>query len=781
MVPRPSLWLLPLFVCCAAFAAPALDGPVPDSVPRPPAEPPPEEWRFKADLSRPMAGDYDVRKLMAGRSPWLTNRISRCFFGPTKRPPHNRDELMDDVDYYPDAYLDRLAREGVNGLWLTIEFADFSRELTGALPDGAERRIAKLRRTVEKCARHGIKVWIFCIEPIELDFRRSPLALKHPDWIGCTYDNLMGTMCASHPGVQRYIEETVRGIFAAVPGLGGIINITNGEKTTSCLSICGMDSHPCRTLCPRCRGVPLHKLHHRVVRPMVRGIRAAGSDAEVISWIYRHPNPLYKRWIEEAAATMPDGVILQCNFEDGAFATQEGRWRKATDYWIAEPGPSMAFDRVAEAAGRGGRRISAKIQLSCSHEIATIPVLPVPGLMYRKYKGMRERGVADAMLCWYFGSAPGLMNRAAGLLAYDDFAEGEDAFLERLARFDWGDDAERMARVWKACSDGFAEYPLSNMIQYYGPYHQGVVWPLRPDIEMRPLGDSWVSGQPAGGDLAGECLEEFTIGEAARLARRMYDKASRAEDDVAFLERKYAADADRMKDLGLVRALQSHFEAGRDFFEFYIARRDAVFSSRSGDAAAARRSICAMKEIVSREMELTRRMKALCLADSLLGYHSECESYIYYPEYFDWRAATLVRSLARLGEIEGEVSAGRGYPLSPLERAAPVFPARLDDTGRLVLEGEAKGSGTVTLWLYDLCGTQPARRYDVEPSGGRFSLAIPPSEWDGDPRLRPAWLQIHQGCSYFGDSWQWPAHPPFKWRWKQRDLLGFHSARIVVK
>ena len=78
---------------------------------------------------------------------------------------------MDDVDYYPDAYLDRLAREGVNGLWLTIEFADFSRELTGELPDGAERRIAKLRRTVEKCARHGIKVWIFCIEPIELDFR----------------------------------------------------------------------------------------------------------------------------------------------------------------------------------------------------------------------------------------------------------------------------------------------------------------------------------------------------------------------------------------------------------------------------------------------------------------------------------------------------------------------------------------------------------------------------------------------------------------------------------
>ena len=35
-----------------------------------------------------------------------------------------RDELMDNVDYYPDQYLNRLAHEGVNGLWLTIEFRD---------------------------------------------------------------------------------------------------------------------------------------------------------------------------------------------------------------------------------------------------------------------------------------------------------------------------------------------------------------------------------------------------------------------------------------------------------------------------------------------------------------------------------------------------------------------------------------------------------------------------------------------------------------------------------
>jgi len=771
---------LPFCILLGAQAASLPCGPVPESVPPPPAEPPPESWRFREELSVPMSGDYDVRRLMAGRSPWLTNRISRCLFGPIKRPPHNRDELADDVDYYPDAYLDRFAREGVNGLWLTIEFRDFSQELTGDWPDGASRRIAKLRRTVEKCARHGIKVWLFCIEPVAVDLRRDPLAFRHPDWIGCTYDGRMGTMCASHPEVRTYVENTVRDVFSAVPGLGGIINISDGERVTSCLSIYRIDSHPCRTLCPRCKGVPLHELHHRAVVPMVRGMRSAGSGAELISWIYRHPTPLLQPWVEDAAATVPDGVVLQSNFEDGVFARQEGRWRIGNDYWIAAPGPSMAFVRVAEAARRGGRRIAAKIQTSCSHEIATIPVLPVPGLLYRKFKAMREQGVTDSMLCWYFGSAPGLMNRAAGMLAYDDFAEGEDAFLLKLARLDWGEDAERMVRVWKACADGFSKYPLSNFVQYYGPYHQGVVWPLRPDIEMRPLGRSWVSGQPAAGDMAAECLGDFTIDEALRIASGMCREIDRVGGDIAFLERKYAGDVERMKDLGRVRALQHHFTAGRDFFKFYHARRDAVVGSRMGDLPAARRAICIMKECVTREMELTRRMKELCLADSLLGYHSECEGYSYHPVYLDWRLPTLERSLERLGEIEAEIRSGRDWPFSPLERAAPTFPAHLDGRGDLVLEGEAKGRGTVTLWLFDLCGTRKALRYDVEPKNGRFSAVVPSEDWDGDVRLRPAWIQIHQGCSYLGDSWQWPEHEPFEWRWHHRDLLGFYSARIVV-
>lgn len=42
----------------------------------------------------------------------------------------------------------------------------------------------------------------------------------------------------------------------------------------------------------------------------------------------------------------------------------------------------------------------------------------------------------------------------------------------------WGSDAERIAKIWGAYAEGYSHYPLSNGMQYYGPMHAGVVWPL---------------------------------------------------------------------------------------------------------------------------------------------------------------------------------------------------------------------------------------------------------------------------------------------------------------
>ena len=159
----------------------------------------------------------------------------------------------------------------------------------------------------------------------------------------------------------------------------------------------------------------------------MRGIRGAGSDAEYISWFYQpYVRPDRAQWSADVARHLPDGVTLAYNFESGAIRDQLGRFRNGGDYWLSYAGPAEGFRQVAEAGLECGARIGAKIQVGNSHEVATVPFVPVPGLLYRKYKAMKAAGVSTVLQCWYFGNYPGVMNKAAGELSFDDFSEDED-------------------------------------------------------------------------------------------------------------------------------------------------------------------------------------------------------------------------------------------------------------------------------------------------------------------------------------------------------------------
>ena len=58
-----------------------------------------------------------------------------------------------------------------------------------------------------------------------------------------------------------------------------------------------------------------------------------------------------------------------------------------------------------------------------------------------------------------------------------------------------------------------------------------------------------------------------------------------------------------------------------------------------------RASLGQMEGIVCEEIENTKAMKELCLQDSRLGFHSEAESYLFFPAKLDWRIGLLQKLL----------------------------------------------------------------------------------------------------------------------------------------
>ena len=580
------------------------------------------------------------------RKPFIKARISRCFFGPINRPPKNRDELMDDVDYYPDPYLNRMAHEGINGLWLSIQFKDLCR--TSVVPEfgaNVERRLAKLRKTVEKCRRYGIRIYLYANEPAAWDFRTSAVQ-RHPELAS----TLAGwkekqLFCPWSEAAQKHLYEATRGIFLAVPHLGGLINITHGENPTTCLSSVDATDNG-RPECPVCAKKEPWEVIRATLSPMAKGIHDANPDADLIAWFYMsQEHAELADWVYEIPKHLPENVTLQFNFESGVVKEVFGRGRKGGDYWLSTPGPSPRFERVARLTQKAGSSLSAKIQTGCSHEVATVPFVPTPGLLYRKFRALHELGVTRVMLCWYFGNYPGVMNKAAGELSFEPFPKTEDGFLHELASTEWGKHADEVVHAWRLFAEGYGYFPLTNYFQYWGPMHDGVVWPLmlRPqDVGLAP---TWLIASESthlpfapSGDRIGECLaQSHTLPEAIELCRAMSDRWDHGVAILRPIQADPAISAQRRLDIGVARALGIQFRSGLNILRFYDLRERMVRDNPAKQLATLKE----MRSIVEAELKGGEELIELCRRDSRLGFHSESEGYKYFPEKIRWRMNQL--------------------------------------------------------------------------------------------------------------------------------------------
>lgn len=586
------------------------------------------------------------------RHPFIKARISRCFFGPVKRPPRMRDELMDDVGYYPDEYLNRLAHEGINGLWLTIEFRDLCR--TGLAPEYGEhaaRRLAKLRRTVRQCRRYGIGTYIFAIEPRAWD-AESPVLGRHPEMGGAGIADRV-TFCPWSDAAQRYLYEATNLIFSQVPDLAGMINISHGERLTHCQNAVPATSNE-HSPCPRCARREPWEIIFATLDPMARGMHDANRDANFIAWFYMPQDAPLGDWVYELPKHCPAHVTMQFNFESGVTKHVFGRGRRGADYWISEPGPSRRFERLAATADSSGTPMAAKIQTGCSHEVATVPFVPVPGMLYRKFAAMRELGVSSVMLCWYFGNYPGIMNRAAGALAFEPFPSTEAEFLRRLLLPDWGRHCETVARALELFGEGYGHYPLVTEFQYWGPMHDGVVWPLHllpQDSPMAPTWQiAWHTGNRIGepfapsGDRIGEALgRDYTLSEAIEECRTMSSLWDRGLVLLKSVESDPAILPERLRDIGVAQALGLQFRSGLNILRFYDLRERMTCEVPPRQLT----TLGELRRIVEEELAAGAELVALCECDSRLGFHSEAEGYKYFPAKIRWRMERLEALLAR--------------------------------------------------------------------------------------------------------------------------------------
>ena len=586
------------------------------------------------------------------RRPYVRHRISRCFFGPTYRAPFFIDELTNDTDYYPEDYLDKLAHEGINGLWLSMYFSDFPSSYFPGRGKDAEKRFQKLSRTVRKCSEYGIKIYVFFCEPKMFGTVGGTYPLTeselHPEMTGFTLENageklsskeVFRHFCTSSEASLEYLRESVETLFSNVSGLGGMINIMYGEDQGACIDDY-IDTGKV-VPCPRCAAKIPGEIYGKCGEVMVQAMHKYSPEAELIGWFYaprqRDDSPQSKR-LAALADYWCDDAVMMLNMESGVAVEQLGKARNVFDYSLACCQSSKLFLECAKKVRKAG----AKIQVGCSHEDASVPFVPVPLNLYEKYKQLHELGVCTVMQCWYFGNYPGVMNRAAGRLSMEPFPESADDFLLELAAPEWGTFSNLVAEAWKCFSEGYSKFPANVGFEWYGPLHNSIVW----DWHLFPvdggIAPSWqLNSFPAeSGDRIGECLNyQHTLFEAMSLCDEMSGKWDKGVQLLQPLRSVFQENHGRLLDIGLAEAVGLQMKSTCNLLHFYYLREEMLYMKTD--------HLDEMMDLVKDEINNTQRMYELCLADPRLGYHSEAEGYLFYPEKLALRLENLQKLLER--------------------------------------------------------------------------------------------------------------------------------------
>ena len=480
-----------------------------------------------------------------------------------------------------------------------------------------------------------------CIEPKAIP-ADSPILRRLPE-IGEHRDGSGVHLCpVSGPG-QRYLEEAVRSVWEAVPDLGGLFNGSFGERPTLCCNAGALNN------CPRCSKIPFGQSMAASLSAMRRGMVAVNPGAELIACLYV-PDPAASAWkgedFDEAIRHMPEGVTAMFNFESGGEAVQLGRKQVAIDYWLSYPGPSDFFRKRAVVAKKAGVRMGTIIMIGCSHEVATVSHVPVPELIYEKFQAMRALNVATYRQGWYFGTDPSLMTQAAAELSFAPFPDKE-TFLRRLAGIYFGrSNAGLGMRSWRNFARAYRNYPVDIQASYYGPAHDGPVWPLHLIPRDTPLNPTWQISDPTGkmfapaGDRIGEYIAyAHTPGQVLELFRRMAHYWKKGLQALAGLKNKGASG---VREITTAKALGIQFDSALNITKFYLYREELPYQRGSRNTQD---MLVAMAAIVRKEIANSRELTELCRINPRLGFHAEAEGYKYYPELIQWRVHQLQKLL----------------------------------------------------------------------------------------------------------------------------------------
>ncbi len=598
------------------------------------------------DESGVLQGIYFLQDAMERRgAPFLApgKAARRCAWNPRYLYSYFAlygDPLVEtDIDPLPDGYLEKLARVGINGVWMQAVLNTLAPSRT--FPEfgaNCELRLKNLDRLAERARRFGMKLYLYLNEPRAM---REEFFARHPEMRGSSSKGLHA-ICTSVPEVREWIADTLAHVFRAAPGLGGVFSISSSENFTNCFSHGGSwgVAAPVAKGCPRCSQRKSWEVFAELLTTFRDGVRRSSKSAEVIAWDWG--------WTEELSANLipllPRDVRTMSISEWFQPVERGGVRTRVGEYSISVVGPGPRATTNWKLARSRGIRPMAKLQFNNTWEISATPYIPVPHLIVEHCRRLAGAGVTGIMPSWTCGGYPS-PNLAAAKAWYFEPRRTNDEILADVARQRYGESAAPLlVEAWRKFSEAFTEFPYGVAV-YTIPTQHGPANLLRlrrsgrrASMILYPSDDlkAWCGAYPP----------EVVLSQFRRMAKGWEEglKALEAAGAKAGKTRGRLAACDRE----IAATCLHHFQSVANQVEFYLlrARMDAA------DGAERKATLARMAAIARDEETIARRQFHPARQNSLIAY--EASNHYYY------RPLDLVEKVFNCRQVLAEIEREQG-------------------------------------------------------------------------------------------------------------------------
>ena len=378
------------------------------------------------------------------------------------------------------------------GWFDTYELSD-----SDAVPQLARFRdpdhLARLRQRVSDARRYGLAPYA------HVELRKlpggDPLFVAHPDMRGALVWKADGefVVCTEHPLMQRYLSESMAGLFLAVPELAGLNVIVGGESFYHCF-MRPHDEAKGHTSCPRCEALGPHAVVANLVNRLAAGARRANPSAQIVAWPYSASSV----WSDDAAQ-LPmiqkmepnSGAVLMTEMEkDERVRTPPPQCidKRLWDYSIHLIGPGPRASKQIAACHERGVPVHMKTEVETGFEGVRLPHLPCVDRWLQRAESMANCGAAGA---WTFPNfRPFYASTAAEIFKWRYWSpapEPEPLLSDMAARIAGEKAGPRLRRSWHFVSEAI-DYSPELPPYYTGPAYLGPAHPMCCD-PAAPLPD----------------------------------------------------------------------------------------------------------------------------------------------------------------------------------------------------------------------------------------------------------------------------------------------------